>query len=87
MSDPNLKTALPQKQVDTKTVVGAYFDSHAMSEDQQNRSKKCREGFKILALTIIENTKKNADQTAALRKLREASMTLNSAIATEEILP
>ena len=46
--------------------------------------KKIRESGKAFALTILRNTPCCADQTAAIRKVREAVMTANAAIACEE---
>jgi hypothetical protein len=41
-----------------------------------------REAGKALAKTILEHTIPCADQSAAIRKVREAVMTTNAAIAT-----
>lgn len=48
-----------------------------------NRYAAVREAGKQLALTILENTPAGADQAAAIRKVREAVMTANAAIACE----
>lgn len=48
-----------------------------------NRYAAVREAGKQLALTILEHTPPSADQTAAIRKVREAVMTANAAIACE----
>lgn len=57
-----------------------------MSEDQQNRAKVIGDAFLDLGKVILENSKASADQTVALRKLREAKYTITSAIAGEEFL-
>mgnify|MGYP001589931017 CR=1 FL=1 len=42
-----------------------------------------REAGKAFAYTILEHAPAGADQTAAIRKVREAVMTANAAIACE----
>ena len=42
-----------------------------------------REAALAFALVVIENTPASADQTAAIRHLREAVMTANAAIACD----
>lgn len=66
--------------------IEAWFTSHGQSEDQQNRSQAVRDAGKAFALAILKNVKQSADQTAALRKVREASFTAISAISLEEVL-
>ncbi len=61
-----------------------WFTYHAPSEGQAERYVALREQAKVLAKTIIGCTKPCADQTASIRKLREAVMTANAAIACEE---
>ena len=60
------------------------FTYHSPTEDQIVRYAAIRQAGKDLALTILASTPKSADQTAALRKVREAVMTANAAIATNE---
>lgn len=48
-----------------------------------NKYAAIRAAGKILALTILENAPAGADQAAAVRKVREAVMTANAAIACE----
>lgn len=60
------------------------FTYHSPKGDQVDRYSKIRYAARILAETIIENTPKSADQTAAIRKVREAMMTANAAIACNE---
>jgi hypothetical protein len=61
-----------------------WFSYHAPHGNQQERYVKIREASKALAYVIVESTPPSADQTAALRKLREAVMTANASIACEE---
>lgn len=60
-----------------------WFTYHAPKEDQPQRYQAIREAAKTLAYVIIENTPNSADQTAAIRKLRECVMTANQSIACE----
>lgn len=43
--------------------------------DQEERLEKIRVAAKLLAETIVENTPPCADQSDAIRKVREANMT------------
>jgi len=60
-----------------------WFTHHAPKGDQPQRYQAIRDKAKELALVIAANTRPSADQTAALRKLRECVMTSNSSIALE----
>lgn len=60
------------------------FSYHAPKEGQADRYVKIRDAGKHLAQTIIGCTPGCADQTAAIRKVREAVMTANAAIAINE---
>jgi hypothetical protein len=68
------------KQLDD---VDNLFTYHAPTGDQPARYSRIRAAAKTLASTILANTPKSADQTAAIRKLRECVMTANAAIALE----
>lgn len=61
-----------------------WFSYHAPKGDQAERYVLIRDKAKELALLIAECTPKSADQTAAIRKLRECVMTANAAIACGE---
>lgn len=58
----------------------------SVSEDQQTRISLITEKFEALGAEIIKLTRPSADQTACLRKLREAKWTITDAIACEEYL-
>lgn len=60
------------------------FTYHAPKGDQAERYQKIREAGKNLAQVIIDSTPACPDQTAAIRKVREAIMTANAAIACNE---
>lgn len=59
------------------------FSYHAPKEGDPEKYTKIRNAAKDLARVILENTPPCADQSAALRKVREAVMTANAAIALE----
>jgi hypothetical protein len=61
-----------------------WFTYHAPKGDQPERYVRIREAGKALALAIRGNAPVGPDQTAAIRKVREAVMTANQAIACEE---
>jgi hypothetical protein len=60
------------------------FTYHAPRGDQQARYQAIREAAGKFALILVANTKPSADQTAAIRLLREAVMTANASIALEK---
>lgn len=57
------------------------FTYHPPEPGDQERYIAIRDAGKEFARTILENTPGSADQTAAIRKVREAVMTANAAIA------
>ena len=59
------------------------FTYHPPTEDQKLRYETIRVAAKVLAKTILLQTPTCADQTAAIRKVREAVMTANAAIALD----
>jgi glycyl-tRNA synthetase beta subunit len=59
------------------------FSYHAPTGDQPQKYERIREAAKQLATVIQDNTPQCADQTAALRKVREAVMTANASIALD----
>jgi len=61
--------------------IDVWFVYHQPVGDQAARYVAIREAAHALALVIAANTPESADQTAALRKLREAVMTANASIA------
>ena len=69
-----------------RDVFKIQMSSKAISEDQQNRIKTIGNEFIKLGETILDNSKSGPDQTAVLRKLREAKMTIVDWIASEEWL-
>ena len=59
------------------------FSYHAPKGDQPQKYEAIRAAAKNFAQVIVDNTPSCADQTAALRKVREAVMTANASIALE----
>jgi|GEM_PF-475145 len=62
-----------------------WFTYHSPTPEQLPKFLAIRESGKAFAQTIVANTPASADQTAAIRKIREAVMTANQAIACEAL--
>ena len=60
------------------------FTYHAPKGDQTERYGQIREAGERFAMVILCSCPASADTTAAIRKVREAMMTANSAIACNE---
>lgn len=67
----------------TRDNLHTIFTYHAPSPEQQEQYTLLRKAAYDFANTILALTPVCADQQAALRKLREAVMTANAAIALE----
>jgi hypothetical protein len=63
--------------------IDEQFSYHEPRADQPERYRLIRDAGKALAMSIHLNTPPGADQSAAIRKVREAVMTANAAIALE----
>lgn len=61
-----------------------WFSYHKPTEDQVPKYEELRSSAKSFAECILKNTPPSADQTAAVRKVREAVMTANASIACEK---
>lgn len=59
------------------------FKYHNPREDQLPKYQAVRSAAKYLAEVIVTNTPLGSDQATAIRKLREAVMTANAAIALD----
>lgn len=70
---------------DRRAEIAPLFTYHAPKGDQPGRYVILRDAARAFAEAIIENTAKGADQSAALRKVREAVMTANASIALENV--
>jgi hypothetical protein len=60
-----------------------WFAYHAPTSVQLPKYAAIRDAGKDLAAVILEHTPPGPDQTAAIRKIREAVMTANQAIACD----
>ena len=60
------------------------FTYHAPQGDQVERYALINDAAFKFAQTVLECTPRCADQSAAIRQIREARMTANSAIACNE---
>lgn len=58
-----------------------WFTYHSPAPEQLSKYRAIRDAGFALAKAIIDNTPASADQTAAVRKVREAVMTANASIA------
>lgn len=58
-----------------------WFTYHSPTNDQLWRYDRLRTAAKQFAAEILRSTPPGPDQTAAIRKVREAVMTANAAIA------
>jgi hypothetical protein len=67
----------------TNAQMDNWFTYHAPRPGQAEKYQHIRTAAKILADTIQKNTPEGADQVMAVRKVREAMMTANAAIACE----
>jgi hypothetical protein len=68
----------------TRADIDNIFSYHPPKSDQVERYNTLREAGKAFAIVILEITPAGADQSAAIRKVREAVMTANAAIAIGE---
>jgi hypothetical protein len=57
------------------------FKYHAPTPEQLPKYDALRSAAKAFAQSIVDNCPAGADQTAALRKVREAVMTANAGVA------
>jgi hypothetical protein len=58
-----------------------WFTYHQPTKETTGAYERIRRAGRVLAETILEVTPTSADQTAAIRKVREAVMTANAAVA------
>jgi hypothetical protein len=60
-----------------------WFTYHSPTPEQLPKFEAIRTMGYMLAKTILDNSPASADQTAAIRLIREACMTANAAIACD----
>ena len=68
----------------TKSELDNWFTYHAPNLEQAKKYETIRTAARFFAQVIVDNTPQGADQSAAIRSLRECTMTANAAIACEE---
>lgn len=68
----------------TKADLDNIFSHHPPKGDQVERYNTLREAGKAFAVVVLETTPAGPDQSVAIRKVREAVMTANAAIAIGE---
>jgi hypothetical protein len=71
----------------TADEIQKLFTYHAPKPGQPERYEAIRSAARNLATVIVENTPSSADQSAAIRYLRECVMTANASIAMESPPP
>lgn len=59
------------------------FTYHEPTPKQLKQYQRVREAAKQFAKVVIENSPPSADQTVAIRKIREAAMIANAAITLD----
>jgi hypothetical protein len=69
----------------TEADINNWFEYHKPSESQLPLYSKLREAAKSFAQVVMECTPPSPDQTTAIRKIREAVMTANAAIACDQL--
>lgn len=68
----------------TEEEIDDIFTYHAPHGDQQQRYQTIREAARQFAKVLVANSKPSADQTDAIRSLRNCVMTVNASIALEK---
>jgi hypothetical protein len=58
-----------------------WFTAHILAEEDTAKCKLIREAGLVFARVIVENTPASADQSAAIRQVRQAVWSANAAIA------
>ena len=79
--DEAVDTAILSRTAITNNQIGCWFTHHAPDAEQIAKYKQLREAGGALAQIIKNLTPNGEDQKAAIRKVREAIMTANAAIA------
>lgn len=75
-------TPIPHLNTEQENKLELLFTYHPPENDEQIQADKAiREWGLSLAKVICQYTPKGSDQSAAIRKVREAVMTANAAIA------
>lgn len=67
----------------TRTNIENWFTYHGPTQATMAKYIPIRAAAKVLAVAILDNVPPGPDQTVAIRKVREAVMTANQAIACD----
>lgn len=65
----------------TKAMLDNWFTHHPPMPEDIEAYQKIRDAANVFAAIIIDNTPPSADQTVAIRKIRESVMVANAARA------
>jgi hypothetical protein len=76
---------MPPSVLFTQQALDHLFTYHAPHGNQPERYQSIRAAARIFAEVIVLNTPVGADQSAAIRHVRDAMMTANAAVALEEV--
>lgn len=71
----------PMREMTPEERVETIFTYHAPTPEQTPKYTAIRDAAKSFALVLLANTPRSADQSAALRLVREAVMTANASVA------
>lgn len=75
-----------KKTMTDEEKIKEIFTYHAPKEGQPEKYNEIRSAAEAFALVIKKNTPKCADQSTAIRKVREAVMVANAAIALDGLV-
>jgi hypothetical protein len=78
-----LNEMVKELEKERRVDINNIFTYHAPSAEQLPKYEAIRAKAKEMGQCIVDNTPNCADQTAAVRLLREAVMTANAAIALD----
>lgn len=70
-----------ERPINRSEILAELFTYHAPNQEQEKQYRAIRAAAKYFAEVLLENTPRSADQSVAIRKLRETVMTANAAIA------
>lgn len=74
-----------EREMTQEEKIDHVFKYHQPKEGQPAKYEAIREAAKQFALVVARNTPRCPDQTVSIRKIREAVMTANAAIACEGV--
>jgi hypothetical protein len=78
----NVTQPIPRESTELELKLENLFTYHAPESNDQRRAYEAIRGWGLaFAKVICEFTPKGSDQSAAIRKVREAVMTANAAVA------